>query len=94
MSKTQKFIDPTVVDALLHCIGGGFFSITFVKKDGTERKMKCRRGVKKHLKGGESTIKEIPNLVGVYEISNDYRCFDKRRVLKIKGAGCTVATNG
>lgn len=32
---------------------GGFFTVTFIKKDGTPRKMNARLDVKKHLKGGE-----------------------------------------
>jgi len=31
---------------------GRFFSVTFIKKDGTTRKMVCRTGVTKGLKGG------------------------------------------
>lgn len=30
----------------------GFFGVTFIKKDGTERRMVCMMGVKKHLAGG------------------------------------------
>ena len=33
--------------------GGQFFTVHFRKKDGTIRKMTCRRGVKSHLKGGK-----------------------------------------
>jgi len=32
---------------------GRFFSVTFIKKDGTTRKMVCRTGVTKGLQGGE-----------------------------------------
>ena len=32
---------------------GAVFAVTFVKKDGTVRKMLCRFGVKSYLKGGE-----------------------------------------
>jgi hypothetical protein len=32
---------------------GEFFTVTFVKKDGTTRTMNARLGVKKYLKGGE-----------------------------------------
>ena len=31
---------------------GKIFSVTFVKKNGELRKMVCRRGVKRHLRGG------------------------------------------
>lgn len=32
---------------------GAFFTVKFIKKDGTERIMNCRLGVKKYLHGGE-----------------------------------------
>ena len=32
---------------------GRFFSAHFQKRDGTMRQMVCRRGVKRHLAGGE-----------------------------------------
>ena len=32
---------------------GAFFTVTFVKKDGTTRTMNARIGVKRYLKGGE-----------------------------------------
>jgi len=32
---------------------GRIFSVYFRKKDGTMRSMNCRRGVKKHLRGGD-----------------------------------------
>jgi hypothetical protein len=48
---------------------GKFFSIKFIKKDGTTREMLCRTDVKKHLKGGENNN---PNLgesqIVVYDI--------------------------
>jgi len=48
---------------------GRFFSIKFIKKDGTTREMLCRTDVKKHLRGGENNN---PNLgesqIVVYDI--------------------------
>jgi len=91
----MKFVNPIVVDAFLNVIGGGFFTVTFLKKNGESRVMRCRKGVKKHLKGGESTIKANLDLVGVYDIATeDYRCFDKNKVIEIKGAGMCLMTNG
>ena len=44
----------TKVDAVDVIIGtkGKIFTVLFVKKDGTDRLMNCRLGVKKYLKGG------------------------------------------
>lgn len=90
----MKFLNPVLVDAFLGIVGGGFFTVTFLKKNGETRVLRCRKGVKKHLKGGKSTIKDKENLVGVFDIGNDaYRCFDKTKVIEIKGAGVRLMTN-
>jgi hypothetical protein len=47
---------------------GKFFVAKFVKKNGEIRKMNGRLGVKKYLKGGESTSKDKENLVVVYDV--------------------------
>ena len=38
---------------LINASKGKFFSVAFTKKNGELREMNCRKGVKKHLKGGE-----------------------------------------
>lgn len=82
-----------VVNAFLDTVPEShFFTVVFHKKDGTPRKMHCRRGVKAHLAGGKSTIAEHENLVGVYETNNDYRAFDRSRVLLLKGDHMTIGT--
>ena len=35
-------------------VKGKIFSVSFIKKDGTERTMVCRLGVQKYLSGGKS----------------------------------------
>lgn len=74
-------------------IGNKRFTVWFVKKDGTERKMICQRGVTKHLMGGHSTIEGIDDLIGVYEIGKGYRCFDRNRVLRLR-SGALDTDNG
>lgn len=69
------------------------FSVTFEKKDGVLRRMICRRDVRKHLKGGESTIKDHKNLISVYDTeAAGYRCFDVTRVKHIKGGAVEALT--
>lgn len=81
-------IDPRLVDTMLEVIPRtAMFTVIFKKKDGSVRKMNCQRGVTKYLKGKESTTDHLPNLVTVHENGNGYRCFDKNRVLEIRGAG-------
>jgi hypothetical protein len=65
------------------------FTVVFTKKDGSERKMNCRRGVTKYLKGGESTIAHKTNLLGVFDMQEgDYRCFnmDTTKEIRISGS--------
>lgn len=78
---------------------GKVFSVTFTKKDGSERKMVSRFGVTKHLAGGVATYngkENNLNNVGVYEMVQDiqgkfaegqYRCFAMDRVKSIKISG-------
>lgn len=44
------------IKQVLRATDGKFFTVTFIKKDGSVRVMNCRLGVKKHLKGGTSTL--------------------------------------
>ena len=71
---------------------GKFFTVTFVKKDGTTRVMNCRTGVTKALKNGKSTVDTDKYLV-VYEMaSKAYRCINKDTILNIAVAGEKATT--
>lgn len=66
-----------------------FFSVEFVKLDGSIRKMTCKKGVTKYLKGTGKQNK-TEGLETVYEVNkgpkNGYRSFYLDKVLKINGA--------
>lgn len=51
---------------------GKIFSVVFIKKDGSIRKMRCRTGVYKYLKGGE--LKFSPQSKGLKVVY----CLDKK----------------
>lgn len=71
---------------------GQVFTATFVKKDGSVRDMNCRLGVKKHLKGGESTTAHISNLLTVFDMqAAEYRCINLDTVTSVRINGNTVA---
>jgi len=55
--------------------GGRIFSVFFRKKDGTMREMVCRRGVKKHLRGGDIPYDpKVRNLLPVFDMTvREYR---------------------
>ena len=65
------------------------FSITFIKKDGTDRKMVARLGVKKGLRGGENKVVKPDNsYITVYDMQKDaYRTLNLRTIKEIKLAG-------
>lgn len=88
---TTQYLKPETVRGVVFNLGGKVFTVVFHKADGTERVLNGRRGVRKHLRGGESTISERPHLVGVYDYgARDYRCFDDRRVLELRAGGEVV----
>ena len=66
-----------------------FFTVWFIKKDGTERKMTCRFGVKKHLKGGKSTLDENKFYIVYSMADKDYRAVNKETVFRVKISGVT-----
>jgi hypothetical protein len=77
----------TVFAALIAQSNGKFVTVTFHKKDGELRKMNCRLGVTKHLKGGKSTVDRDKYLV-VYDVqSKGYRCINKDAIVSVALGG-------
>lgn len=56
---------------------GQFFTVEFIKKDGTLRRMNCRTGVTKYLVKNGRKIKTVPaienGILKVYDVKNGYR---------------------
>lgn len=66
-------------------VGNNIFVATHIKKDGEVRKMKARAGVKKHLKGGESTIAHKENLFSCFDLDKgEYRCINIDTLIELK----------
>jgi hypothetical protein len=65
---------------------GKFFSVSFIKKDGTTRKMTARLGVKKNLKGvGLKFNPSEKNLIVVFDIHKKaYRMINLLTILTFK----------
>jgi len=67
---------------------GKFFSVVFKKANGDLREMNCRTGVKKHLRGGDSTTAHKDNLVTVWDTEKKaYRCINLDTVTKVSLEG-------
>jgi len=77
--------------------GGRWFSVEFIKRDGSLRKMVCRLGVKSHLRGGKQAYDpQQYNLMTVFDAGKlDYRMVptDPNRVLRVKGRGTILFEN-
>ncbi len=72
-----------------------FFSIDYIKSDGTQRKVICRLGVKRHLrliKKGEDRRTPSPFIITVYDmVKKNYRSLRLDRIQSITVAGETHA---
>jgi len=66
----------------IQSMGGKFFSVEFIKRDGTTRLMLCRVGVTKYLKGGKRTVgNDIQVVFDIHKMQ--YRSFRYDSVIKI-----------
>lgn len=72
---------------------GKFVTVTFLKKDGTIRKLNGRTGVVKHLKGGVSTVNTDKYFVLFDTVAQGYRCVNKDTILGITCGGLTIINN-
>lgn len=68
---------------------GKFFTVYFKKKDGTTRRMTCRKGVQKHLKGGVNKVEPgHPQYVTVFDMAKlAYRTINLETIEKINFQG-------
>lgn len=66
---------------------GKFFSVEFIKKDGSYRKMNCRIGVKKGVKGTGMSYDPIKNgVLPVWDLQKDaFRMINLKTIKKING---------
>jgi hypothetical protein len=71
---------------------GRFFTVTFIKKDGSTRRMTARTGVKKHLRGGTNKNTN-PNHLIVWSVADKgYRTVDINAITKLTFNGETYTT--
>jgi hypothetical protein len=68
---------------------GKIFTVEFIKKDGSLRKMNARLGVKKYVKGiGLSFDPAEKNLLPVFDMQKEgYRMINASTILRIKIGG-------
>jgi hypothetical protein len=65
---------------------GKFFTVAFIKKDGTRRLMNARLGVKMYLKGGRLTYNaESKGLIPIYDVKKkSYRMINTNTITDLK----------
>jgi len=80
--------DISYIDAknMIKSTKGKFFTVWFIKKDGTLRRMNARLGVKAYLKGGELPYNpEEKGLIPVYDVqTKGYRMINWTTIRKLK----------
>ena len=85
-SEPSGEIDKETAKELIFGTKGKFFTVTFIKKDGSERVMNARLGVKKYLRGGE--LKYDPaefNYITVYDMgAKGYRMVNANTIQNLK----------
>ena len=68
------------LDLIILNSNGRFIGVDFVKKDGTLRHIVGRLGVKKHLKGGVSTLNPT-DFITIYDVQNEgYRAINRNTI--------------
>ena len=78
-----------IIEAVLKANNGNFVTVTFTKKDGSERVLTGRAGVTKYLRGGKRTTDPKKYFI-LYEIDNGYRCVNLDTVSQIKAQGKVI----
>ena len=76
-------------------VGSKFFTVDFIKKDGSLRVMNARLGVTKALKGGEKTYNDNDfNYLTVFDVkSKGYRTINLDTIQRLKVNGETIIIN-
>ena len=90
----MKTIDKDTAKKYIYATNGKIFSAVFTKKDGEKRKMVCRQGVAKYVKGVGLRFKpEERDLIGVFDMHKKaYRFINAKTLeqLKVKGITYTI----
>ena len=89
----MKTIDRDTAKQYIYKAKGKIFSAVFTKKDGEKRKMVCRQGVAKYVKGIGLKFKPVDSnkerdLIGVFDMHKKaYRFINMKTLEKVKIKG-------
>ena len=85
-------MDKTALAQIIESSNGKIVSVTFTKKDGSQRIMVCRLGVTSHLKGGQSTL-NADQYITVFDMaSKGYRAINRDTIQSVRLAGQEFAS--
>jgi hypothetical protein len=84
------------IEKVKEMVGSKIFSVEFIKLNGEHRKMVCRLGVKKHLRGGSlSYDAKSLNLLPVFDMEKgDYRMINFDSIINVTVDGVTHENTG
>ena len=75
------------LDNIILNSAGKIITVEFIKKDGSLRVLNGRLGVKKHLKGGSSTL-DPAQYITIYDMKNEgYRAVNRSTIQSVTIAG-------
>lgn len=72
---------------------GKFITVSFIKKDGTARKLNGRIGVTKYIKNGKATVNLDKYLIIYDTVNTGYRCVNKDTIVSVTCEGLTINNN-
>ena len=84
------------IEKVKELVGNKIFSVEFIKLNGEPRKMVCRLGVKKHLKGGSLGYDARSlNLLPVFDMEKgQYRMINFDSIINLTVDGITYENTG
>lgn len=92
----MKIVTPTeAMGRILSANNGRFFSVRFIKKDGSLRKMTCKKVVKKAINGNGAKYNALERgYLPVYDLSKkEYRTLNFNTLMQFKLNGVDYIVN-
>lgn len=72
--------------SLIDQSNGKMITVTFIKKDGTQRTLNGRLGVKKYLKGGKLNS-NTAEYINIYDVQNKgYRSINRNTIVAVRSS--------
>ena len=94
MNNPVKISRKNLLEIIDRTAKSNFIGFTFIKKDGSERRLIGRFGVTKYLKGGKATLDPNKFYI-IFDLQKkEYRSIDKSRILSVRLNGINYEVIG